>query len=317
MSDLMTGVQKITGPLFSMATSPHILPDLLAGLLLIIAGSALFTRSIESTVERFFDNKGLGLRVLGNLSLSLPELILPLFAFLAPNVGSTAIDAGTGALFGPPIFLFLFLVPLVLFIGRPSIRTLLAESPVLFLGLALALLAMGKGMLLRLVLATVLTGLYLWTLLRLPSDQQEESEEPRDNSTPPPFRIRDGIYLVAGTLLMTFGSHIFLTGIDLVSRHQGSRAFWIALVLTPFATEAPELLTLIHFLRKRSVLQSFSILWGSIHFQMTVSIASGLVASPWKPSASSFVAGSALLSFLVLSFTLGRIRRTVIRSRAS
>jgi cation:H+ antiporter len=285
---------------------------------LIVLGSSLFTRSLEPTIEKFFQNKGMGLRLLGNMSLSLPELILPLFAFLAPGRGKTAIDAGTGALFGPPIFLFLFLLPLVSFLGKKSARILLKEIPLLLLGLGAALLLLGRGELPRLFLATILAGFYLWALLLVPPDEPDPRPEIREAPEgPAPYRLRDGAYVVAGTLLMTVGSHFFLSGIDLLSQNQGFKAFWIALLLTPLATEAPELLTLMHFLRKKSIHQSFSILWGSIHFQLTLSIASGLIASPWKSSGSTIQAGSALLGILVLAFVLGAFRLTFMKDRPS
>jgi Ca2+/Na+ antiporter len=294
-----------------MPAASHIFPDLLAGLSLIVLGSTLFTRSLESTVERFFKNRGMGLRLLGNTSLSLPELILPLFAFLAPNAEKTAVDAGTGALFGPPIFLFLFLLPLIFIVEKKSIRPLLFESPLLFIGLLSGLLLMGMGLLPRVLLGILLLGFYLCTLFLFPSEGLDGTSENRTlPGSPNSYRIKDGISVAGGTLLMTLGSHLFLSGIDLMSRQQGSRAFWIALLLTPLATEAPELLTLTHFLRKKSVHQSFSILWGSIHFQLTLSIAAGLVISPWKASSSAFMAGSGILGLLALAFILGTVRRS-------
>ena len=286
---------------------------------MIVLGSSLFTRSLEPTIERFFQNKGMGLRLLGNMSLSLPELILPLFAFLAPGRGKAAIDAGTGALFGPPIFLFLFLLPLIFLLEKKSARILFKEIPLLLLGLGASLLLLGRGEIPRLFLAVILAGFYLWALLLVPPDEPDPRQESSKQApeAPAPYRLRDGAYVIAGTLLMTVGSHFFLSGIDLLSQHQGFNAFWIALLLAPLATEAPELLTLMHFLRKKSIHQSFSILWGSIHFQLTLSIASGLIASPWKSSGSTIQAGSALLVILVLAFVLGTFRLSLMKDRPS
>lgn len=290
-----------------MQTGTQILADVLAGLLMILLGTTLFTRSVETTVDRFFDDRNRGLRILGNLSLSLPELVLPLFAFLGPGTGPTAIDAGTGALFGPPAFLFLFLIPLIL-LRKPSFgtgpcRLILREAPLLFAGLAGALMLLGNGPVLRSLLAGVLAAFYFLTIFFFPAVEMDKGEKTPsgDRSATGSFRLLDTVFLTGGTLLMVGGSHFFLAGIDLLSAHQGPKAFWFSLLLTPLATEAPELLTLFHYLKKRQTSRAFTILWGSIHFQLTLSIALGLLSSPWLRTRATLEAGGALLTLLLLS----------------
>ena len=50
---------------------------ILAGFSCLLLGSALFSHSAERLVHRLFRNRQAGSRILGNLSLSLPEAILP------------------------------------------------------------------------------------------------------------------------------------------------------------------------------------------------------------------------------------------------
>ncbi|EQD25362.1 MAG: putative sodium/calcium exchanger membrane region [Leptospirillum sp. Group IV 'UBA BS'] len=273
---------------------------LTTGFFLIVAGSALFTRSLEATVERFFENRNRGLRILGNISLSLPELILPLIAFLTPGAGRSLIEAGTGALFGPPLFLSLFLVPLAFFLGRAQARSLFREIPFLAAGLAAALLLFGRSLPLRALLALALGALYLWGLLSSPD--HEDSTGAGDS--PARWSMKDGLSVGGGALLMGLGSHLFLSGIAGLQEASGLSSFWTALLLGPIATEAPELLTLTHFLRKRSLTQSFVLLWGSIHLQVTLSIAAGLLISTWTGSSDALHAGLALLGALTLLFGL-------------
>lgn len=275
-----------------MPQTPLVL--LAGGFSLIVAGSTLFTRSLERTVLRFFNNKSRGLRILGNLSLSLPELLLPLIAFLTPGSGKSRVEAGTGALFGPPLFLLLFLVPLAFFLKPRENQILAREIPLLLSGLALALFLFGHSLLFRLPLALFLAGIYLWGLLSTPEDEAPQ-EVPEPGSPWGPF---DAISVVGGSLLMGGGSQLFLVGIDHLRAAQGISPFWAALILAPLATEAPELLTLLHFLKKRSLSEGHSILWGSIHLQATLSIALGLLASPWKGSAAARSAGESLLLIL-------------------
>lgn len=288
--------------------SPFALPTatLAGGFLLIVTGSALFTRSLESTVARFFENRNRGLRILGNLSLSLPELILPLIAFLTPGASRSRIDAGTGALFGPPLFLGLVLLPLAFFLHRPQARTIIREAPLLVTGLAAALLLFGHSLLSRLFLALCLLAVYLGGLFLTPG--HEEGSE--TSGTQAEWGISDALFLGGGALMMGLGSQTFLSGIEALREIRGISPFWTALLLGPIATEAPELLTLTHFLRKRSLPEAFSILWGSIHLQTTLSVAVGILASPWLGSPGAIHAGFALGGLLGLLLLPAILRRS-------
>lgn len=284
---------------------PSLLP-LTGGFVLIVAGSALFTRSIEKTAVRFFDNKNRGLRILGNLSLSLPELLIPLIAFLSPGKDPDTVLAGTGAIFGSPLFLLFFLLPLGLFLTLPELRTLRKEIPLLLTGVAGALLLFGHTILLRSLLALLLGGLYLYGVFSIPETQETPSKMEEAEA---PWRTRDGLMVIVGALLMGVGSRVFLSGINLVKTSLGLSPFWTALVLAPLATEAPELFTLLHFLRRKHIPASFSILWGSIHLQITLSLALGLVVSPWTGSLGAITAGEVLLGVLGILFVFAWLRR--------
>jgi Ca2+/Na+ antiporter len=286
-----------------MALSPLLL--LSGGFALIVAGSSLFTRSLERTVLRFFNNKNRGLRILGNISLSLPELLLPLIAFLAPGAGTSRVEAGTGAIFGPPLFLLLFLFPLAFFLTQRESQSLARELPLLLGGVALGLLLFDHSLILRLILSLFLAGLYLWGLFSTVDHEEVQEEESGS-----PWGILDALSVAGGSLLMGGGSQLFLVGIDHLRSSHGISPFWSALILAPLATEAPELLTLLHFLKRRSMSEGLAILWGSIHLQTTLSIAMGLVASPWRGSQAARSAGETLLlllgALLLLSWKRGR-----------
>jgi Ca2+/Na+ antiporter len=110
--------------------------------------------------------------------------------------------------------------------------------------------------------------------------------------------------------MMGLGSQTFLSGIEALREIRGISPFWTALLLGPIATEAPELLTLTHFLRKRSLPEAFSILWGSIHLQTTLSVAVGILASPWLGSPGAIHAGFALGGLLGLLLLPAILRRS-------
>lgn len=282
-----------------------------SGFILIATGSALFSHAAERLTHRLFSNRQLGARLLGNLSLSLPEAVLPLFAFLTADhntVPSQTLDIGVGAILGAPAFLLGVLWPLYLWFGRthplPAIRRnqLAREPPILGAGLigALALgFVQSEGG--KTAGGVLLLALYAFLVARI--EPHESETRPEDQ----PAKAVDGLAFLAGTGLILFGPELFLSGLrELSGTGPSSSPFLLSLVLSPLATELPELLALIYFLRRGNRTMGFDIVWGSISFQLTVSLSVGLFLSPWILTARHAVLGGILAAILLLSALLGR-----------
>ncbi|MCL4462028.1 MAG: hypothetical protein M1297_10050 [Nitrospirae bacterium] len=288
---------------------------LLTGFSLILAGSVLFSRSAEQLVENLFRGHPLGMRILGILSLSLPEAILPLMAFRTPADGlshppDSSLDIGVGAILGAPSFLLLLLWPLYLVRtrGQTSARPgqLRREIPLLAFALAFALAA-GKtpSPRLHLLTAGLLLGLFGVSLLTLHPDP----ETPRDPALALPFRpFREIALFLTASFLIIAGPRIFLSGLFAWQQaHPGPAPFWISMVLSALATESPEALALLLLLRKGERNHGFDIVWGAIGFQLTVPPAIGLALSPWILTARHYTMGFLLLAVLFASwFTAGK-----------
>ena len=275
------------------------------GFLLILAGSALFSHSAETLTQQLFRNHSLGRRILGNISLSLPELVLPLFSFLGGSGGGRK-DAGIGAILGAPLFLIAILWPMTLLVTRKSPaplsekKQLSKEAPILAAGLTLALLAGSSRMtILHWGVAILLLLLYPAILFGL------KGEDPPDNTSrhqENPFSIRTALSFLSGVGFLLTGPVLLLNGIlQFGGSHGGETIFILSLVLSSLSTESPEALSLFMLLKKRDIPAAYAILWGSIHFQLTVTLASGLLLSPWIIQERHIVAGSILILALLLS----------------
>ncbi|AKS22804.1 hypothetical protein ACSYAY_01450 [Leptospirillum ferriphilum] len=289
---------------------------LLVGFSLILTGSVLFSRTAEHLVETLFRGHPLGMRVLGILSLSLPEALLPLMAFWSTQKGfshsqDASLEIGVGAILGAPSFLLLLLWPFYLFrTGRPGKNLpqsaqLRREIPALVVALAIALLAgMTHSGPLHLAAAAVLLLLFLFSLSALRSDPADPPAPPVSN--PSRLFLETALFLGASVLIVA-GPRVFLAGLfDWQNIHPGPAPFWVSMVLSALATESPEALALFFLLQKGERNHAFQIVWGAIGFQLTIPPAIGLVLSPWNLTLRHDAMGFVLLAVLVVSWGTAR-----------
>ncbi|MHB8422407.1 MAG: hypothetical protein ACYDAM_06495 [Leptospirales bacterium] len=295
-----------------------VLFKILTGFFLLLLGSALFSFTAERIVHRLFRNRQAGGRLLGNLSLSLPEAILPLYAFLTPSDPESPLSShfssniGVGAILGAPLFLLLVLWPLYLWKTRkfPLVETrriqLSRETPLLMSGLAIAMIAgVVPSRLLHLLTGCLLAGLYLGAFFLIESPPGHPNESPEQEHLPP--SIRDYLLFACSAILILLGPEIFLSGLNALGRSLHSTfPLFLSMGLSALATESPEALALFFLLKRKERALGFDMIWGSISFQMTVSLSIGLFFSRWTLLNVHLALGGVLLMTLLLSFLYSR-----------
>jgi Ca2+/Na+ antiporter len=277
----------------------------IGGFLFILGGSTLFSHSAEALTQQLFKNPSLGRRILGNISLSIPELVLPLFSFLGGS-GSGRKDAGIGGILGAPLFLIAILWPITLFITRKSPapaaekKQLGKEAPVIAAGLAAALLAgQSSSITLHWSVAILLIFLYPAILFTIKGDATENIVSEQTGNQP---FLKTGFLFLIGVGFLIIGPILLLRGILFFGGpNGGTTIFILSLILSSLSTESPEALSLFMLLKRRDIPAAYAVLWGSIHFQLTVSLASGLLFSTWNIEKRHIVVGIILIIALLLS----------------
>ncbi|MHB1287326.1 MAG: hypothetical protein ACYCYP_12385 [Leptospirales bacterium] len=299
-----------------------IIVKIASGFLFLLLGSALFSHTAERLVHRLFQNRQAGSRILGNLSLSLPEAILPLYAFLiqpAPSGPSSihsahfSMNIGVGAILGAPAFLLLALWPAYLWITRkvPLVETrrtqLGRETPLLFFALAIALTAgVVPSRPFHLFVGCLLIGLYLGAFFLIETPSNPTPDLPGEDSLPP--SPADYLLFLVSIVLILVGPEIFLSGLNALGASlRSSLPFFLSMGLSALATESPEALALFFLLRRKERDLGFDIVWGSVSFQMTVSLSIGLLLSPWHLLKVHLLLGGTLLLALLASFLFAKI----------
>ena len=117
------------------------------------------------------------------------------------------------------------------------------------------------------------------------------------------------LWVVAQTIfaliLITASSHVFVTNLELISSMWNIPPLVVSLLLSPLATELPEILNAVIWVRQGKETLALGNISGSMMIQATVPSALGIYFTPWLFDKHLLVAGVVtLLSILYLLLTL-------------
>jgi cation:H+ antiporter len=269
-----------------------------AGLLTIVAGSELFTNAVEWAGFRLKLASGATGSLLAALGTALPETAVPVVALISRNPTSDAV--AIGAVVGAP-FLLITLGMAVTGVAvatrrdKPDITLDSAQVKrdlgsfvtafwLLLVGVVLP--QWGRGILA--VVLVLLYARYVRATLRggLPSESHPEPlhllrfDEDRRGR---PFPTAIVVQLVVAIVLLVGGAEMFVHGLDRLATTFDVSPLLLSLVLVPVATELPETLNSVLWIRSRSDGLAFGNVAGAVTFQACLLGALGLAFTTWQP----------------------------------
>jgi cation:H+ antiporter len=267
--------------------------------------------------------------ILAAFGTALPESVV---TFVAVVFGSTASEReiGVGAALGGPLALSTLAYSVVglTLMGSKHLKVRrkealevdcrrLSRDQLWFLSifvfkLALGLVAFpGKGWLGFLFLAAY--GVYVWKELRREGDKHEA-----DDLEPLKMRPHDGTPKLGWAALQTLialvaiflASHIFVGQLHSIGSWLGMSPQLVALLFSPIATEMPETMNAIIWVRQGKERMALANISGAMMIQATIPTACGLFGTPWLFSRPVVLAGGVTaiaVTFLYLMFRGGRV----------
>jgi cation:H+ antiporter len=90
--------------------------------------------------------------------------------------------------------------------------------------------------------------------------------------------------LVLGLILLLIGAKGFIDGVEHLSNILQISVLLISLIIVPIATELPEKVNSIIWVRKKKDTLAFGNITGAMVFQGTLLPALGILLTPWEPS---------------------------------
>jgi len=311
---------------------------LIISLVVICVGAEVFTNALEHLGQRLKISEGVTGSIFAAIATALPETMVPIVAVLGASAAlEVREDVAIGAILGAPLMLSTIAFCLMgLFAGRkrgwsdalrPE-RTGLTRDLSWFLmvfGLAtIALFIPSTAALLRASIVLALVIMYFLYLMltirasaRLVQDgHATEADHPLYFVHYPQKSLPDNMVfivaqLAAGFGLIVVGASGFVHGVDMLSTQIGVSALIVSLLVIPVATELPEKVNSILWIRRRRDTLAFGNITGAMVFQGSLLPALGIVLTPWE--ARPEILFGAGLTLAATTYLLILKRRSVLR----
>jgi cation:H+ antiporter len=284
-----------------------IFAELFLMLLIILVAAEIFTNALEHLGERLKISEGVTGSLFAAVGTALPETMVPLLAIFA-GTGNAHLneEIGVGAILGAPLMLStlsLCLMALAVLKKRglrghltPE-RSGLSRDLNFFLaafGLsALALFVPHDGAAVRAALAISMVLVYfVYILLTLRASSHLVKHGHGTAAGEKMFLSRIGLpqnlaliltQLALGLALLVAGAKGFIYGVEQAADILGMSALLLSLMIIPVATELPEKVNSILWIRKHKDTLAFGNITGAMVFQGTLLPAIGIMLTPWVP----------------------------------
>lgn len=297
---------------------------LAASFALIVAGAGLFTNAVEWLGRRLnLDDGAIG-SLLAAVGTALPESTIPIIAVLA---GSEGEGVAIGSIIGAPFMLatvamVLISTSAVVFSDRRAhgqrieadAGTVRRDFGFFFPSFAAAI-ALGQtdAKALHIVGAAVLLGVYAFYIRRtLKAGGDAEEEEPAPlyfdrTKDDPPSTAQMVLQAVVALAFIVGGAELFVTEITKVAEDIGVDALVLSLIIAPLATELPEKINSVIWMRRDKDGLAVGNVTGALAFQSTIPVAFGLAVTDWE--LDKFATAAGVLALLGSALAYWRLEK--------
>ena len=303
---------------------------LVASFAVMVAGSFVFTNAIEWVGVRLGLGHGAVGSVLAAVATALPESLIPVVAVLHGEQGN---DIAVGAIVGAPFLLATLAMAMCAVAAfafrarrgtarlRPDRRATTRDLRVFLCALPVAIvLGLVHVPALRYAGAAVLVAAYVvfvWrTIVR--ARQEDDTDEPPSlyfdtTKDDPPNMFQIVAQTLVGLAMLVGAAELFVTSIESLAHGFGVDELVLTLVIAPLATELPETINSVTWIRQGKDTLALGNITGAMVFQSMLPVAFGLVFTDWQLTAPALLAmlaalGGAGLSLIVLQgFRIARV----------
>jgi cation:H+ antiporter len=313
-------------------TLPVILGLLLGSAVLIYLACEFFVNGVEWVGHKLAVGQKATGTILAAFGTALPESVVTFVAVTFPHTAADK-DIGVGAAMGGPLALGTVayaVVGLTLLICRRPLpsgdegRRLyagLSRDQAWFIVISIAKLAVGltvfafKPWLGLAFLAAY--AAYAWKEMTGVEDAEAVELEPL-KLTPKaaiPTTVAALVQTLAALAVIFVASRFFVGQLGALGPYLGLKPQLLSLLVSPIATELPETLNAVIWIRQGKVRLALANISGAMMIQATVPTAFGLFATPWVLDPALILAGAVTLlsvSILFFAFWRGWITRTYL-----
>lgn len=281
--------------------------ELFAMLMVILIAAEVFTNALEHLGEKLKISEGVTGSIFAAVGTALPETLVPLLALTA---GTADIhvneEIGVGAILGAPLMLSTLSISLLAFAVltkrgasgefHPERSGLVRDFNFFIAAFAFATLALYIPHTLPMVRAviglTLVLIYFFYIMLTLRASSKLVKEGHGTEAEAPMMLCRIGLpdhmvvivlQLFLGVSLLVAGAKGFIYGVETAAHILGMSTLLLSLLIIPIATELPEKINSITWVRRRKDTLAFGNITGAMVFQGTLLPAIGITLTPWEP----------------------------------
>jgi cation:H+ antiporter len=317
---------------------------LLVAFVMLVAGAEYFTNAVEWLGRHLRLSDSATGSLLAAIGTATPETLVSIVAIFFSS-GEAAEDVGVGGILGAP-FMLSTLAMLVIAMALWSFRSRrgsarlqfnadTARSDLRFFLVAYTLAVLAaflpeRLMAARWLIAVTLIPLYLIYMRRLLRTTAEESEEligplrilahfpdrllPFENWAENPGMGSVLVQVALALGLIIGGAHLFVSEVEALATTIGLEPLIFSLLITPVATELPEALNSVFWIRRQKDTLAFGNVSGALVFQSAIPVTVGIFGTEWhlslRPGDPTFLpALSCMLALLSGTLLLIFVRR--------
>lgn len=276
-------------------------------LVVILVAAEIFTNALEHLGERLGISEGVTGSIFAAVGTAMPETMVPLLALMAGTANvQTNEEIGVGAILGAPLMLSTLAVSLLAFATlrrrgkkgafHPEKTGLTRDLDFFIAAFAFSTLAMFIPHTMTvaragLSLALVLTY-FIYIMLTLRASSNLVRDGHGTEAGEPVFLCRIGlpdhisvilVQLIFGLVLLISGARGFIFGVEEAADLLGISTLLLSLLIIPVATELPEKVNSILWIRRNKDTLAFGNITGAMVFQGTLLPAIGIMLTPWEP----------------------------------
>lgn len=306
--------------------------SMVLALAMILFGAELFTNAVEWLGQKLHLGQGAVGSVLAALGTALPETAVPVTAIVLGGGSNTSHEVGIGGILGAP-FLLITLGSLIMAVSLLLTRSVSQGTDLqihpkgfhrdmVFFLLAYAftlLVGTIRTPLIHLAAPWVLVGLYFTFVVFTVRDKVEIEE-----SELKPLYIQKSlgdpkmgtilIQLAIALVLIVGGAQLLSKGVETLAVILNLPPFVLSVLLIPLATELPETLNSVVWIRQKKDALALGNITGAMVFQSTLVPALGIWLTPWKLTPEALFTGSLTMVASALVFGMFRLRGRVMPS---
>ncbi|OIO67676.1 MAG: sodium:proton exchanger [Zetaproteobacteria bacterium CG_4_10_14_0_2_um_filter_55_20] len=314
-------------------------------LVLVFVAAELFTNALEFIGERMGVSEGVTGSIFAAVGTAMPETIVPIVAILAGGATMEINHAvGMGAILGAPFMLATLGIGIMALAAgfsrswhiplHPEPSGLKRDLRVFLPGFMLVVVAgllpeswdAARGG----IASLLILGYFFYVLKTIQASRAlvenghatEAHHELYATRLLPEANWTAIAQLLVALCLLVIGARMFVSGAEEVSAMIGVSAFVVALLIVPIATELPEKVNSVVWIRRRKDTLAFGNITGAMVFQGTVIPAIGMLIMPWHIDLASAAGASIALTLiggiaLAVLHACGRLQPRLLLLNAS